>query len=381
MHLTSGGCHALKVGILDPLGRHGGLHYYTDGLATGLSESGIETCVYILDVTGEGEDKAYRSKVAFGGIYGGDPAWLRGLRFAKGLLRAFWDARANQIDIIHIHCFHYDIREILTAVLTILFGMKLVVTLHDIDSFGHSDGRLGRWSITRIARGLIVHNQFSLRAIRSGAKLSAPVAVIPHGHYVDAYPAPPERGAAREALGLQGDAFLALFFGNPRAEKGLDLLTDALIARPDLPIVLVVAGKMRPEKVSELQALGTGLLRGRLHVNGKHISDEDAEAYYRASNLVVVPYRRIYESGVTIMAQSFARAILCSDLPPLIASVGDTGRVFRAGDSESLSDALSLAYDDADNLDDLGQRGQEKAREERNWRDIGNATAKFYASL
>lgn len=372
----------LKIAILDPLGRHAGFHYYTEGLASGLVDAGAEVTLYGFE-TPEGVGRDYRAINAFGGLYGTAPTWRRGFRFVKDLLASLIDAQRHAVALIHIHCFHYDVREVIAASLIKLFGFRLVVTLHDIDSFGKSHGRHGRRTILGLADGVIVQNDFSLEAIQAFNELAPGkvLEVIPHGHYIGDYPNPPSRLEAREALNLPVDALIALFFGNPREEKGLDILLDAARLVDDPRLQIISAGKVRNEQLESLRSQEAGTLAGRFRLDAGHVSDADAERYYRAADLVVIPYRRIYESGVAIMAMSFARCVVYSDLPPLVASVGEAGMAFQSEDAADLAECLRHALAHPTTLDRLGNEGQKRVEATRGWPLIGRRTIEAYERI
>jgi len=123
--------------------------------------------------------------------------------------------------------------------------------------------------------------------------------------------------------------------------------------------------------------------RGRIRVDAKHVSDEETLAYYRAADLVVVPYRSIYESGVTIMAMSLGRAVLVSNLPPLVDSIarGKAGLIFASNDADSLATALRDALKRRDELDEIGSFGQIYVRHARDWMEIGEHMLAFMQDM
>ncbi|ADL00466.1 glycosyltransferase family 4 protein [Brevundimonas subvibrioides] len=367
------------IAILDPLGSHGGFHYYTDGLAEGVAHAGRRVVLYGYDLAPKPTAK-YLRQSAFKDLYGPASKWLRALRYLGFLTRALVDARARRLEIVHMHSFHYDARELIAACLSRLLGFKLVVTLHDIDSFGSSSGKAGRSAITALADGLVVHNEFSRVALNpAGAPPGrAPVAVIPHGHYADRWGDSVSRAAARTSLGLPGDRTVALFFGNPRSEKGLDILLEALRLVQNKNLLVLVAGRIEENDLAGLRALEAGELAGRLRIDAGWIDDNAIADYYAAADIVVLPYLRIYESGVAIMAMTFGRCVVYSDLPPLLETVGTEGVSFRTKDPVDLAVTLDRLVQTHVNLDELGQRARRKVLSDRSWLKIGADTVRLY---
>lgn len=365
------------VAIIDPLGKHGGHHYYVDGTARGLSAHGYRVHVYVTAFTGVEPGRAFETRIAFGALFGADRTYIRALRYLSGLLRAVVWARRAGAAVVNLHAFHHDLRECAAVWFCRLAGLRVILTMHDIESFGSSRSNWIRSLSLAGASALVFQNAFSretFERLNGGpAKLSA---VIPHGHYVDAYPEPPPRRTARRAIGLDDDPFVLLFFGNPREEKGLDLLISALAPLATTPgWQLVIAGKMRPAQEAQVRAqVASHGLTDKVRVDAGHVSDEDVPLYYRAADLVVIPYRRIYESGVTIMSMSMARAVLVSDLEPLTekVSAGETGLVFPRENVSALTEALREALARRQELDDFGAKGYSKVLETRSWNHVGS---------
>ena len=70
----------------------------------------------------------------------------------------------------------------------------------------------------------------------------------------------------------------------------------------------------------------------------KFIPQEDVAHYYCASDLVVLPYKKVYQSGVLMMTLSYEKPTLVSNLPPLkeILKDNENGFLFESENSSSL---------------------------------------------
>jgi glycosyltransferase involved in cell wall biosynthesis len=121
-------------------------------------------------------------------------------------------------------------------------------------------------------------------------------------------------------------------------------------------------------------------LSNNVRFDMRYIPDEEANAYYSAADLVVLPYREIYQSAVLLMAMSHGRAVLGSDLPPIKAVIehGVTGVLFKAGDVDSLTAALSHAILDIHELELLGRNAANVMRTDYSWDRIGYHTKNVY---
>ena len=168
------------------------------------------------------------------------------------------------------------------------------------------------------------------------------IRLVRHGSYVGVYPDLVAPEVARERLGYTADDTVILFLGGIRPYKGVDLLLDAFekaVARaPSLR--LLVAG--RPASFADMRELER---RATSHpliaANLNEIADVDLQHFFKASDVVALPYRTILNSGSAQLAFSFARPVIA----PRLACLSDVesegvGLSFNPGDIEGLADCL-----------------------------------------
>jgi glycosyltransferase involved in cell wall biosynthesis len=108
-----------------------------------------------------------------------------------------------------------------------------------------------------------------------------------------------------------------LFFGNIAPYKGLEILTRALtlLIRDRSDYRLVIAG--RPKGNEEYW---NGILR-EIHHDGlaeyivahtTFIPDEEVEVYFKAADVLVLPYTEIFQSGVLFLGYSFGLPVVAT---------------------------------------------------------------------
>jgi glycosyltransferase involved in cell wall biosynthesis len=149
------------------------------------------------------------------------------------------------------------------------------------------------------------------------------------------------RAEARRELGLEEHEFCFLCIGFLQHHKGFDRAVQAFARIPGSHLRLDVVGSVRmpaPEVeyyVAELRALVRSTPRARLHEG--YVSDHAFDCWLAACDVVVLPYRHIWSSGVLARALLFERAVIVSDvggLPdqagPLASVVGDNEELYRA---------------------------------------------------
>jgi glycosyltransferase involved in cell wall biosynthesis len=221
----------------------------------------------------------------------------------------------------------------------------------------------------------IVHNDYSRDLLcRAVPAATGKVAVVGHGSFIGQFPEI-DRATARATLGLAPDDTVLLFFGNQRSEKGLDIILKALRPfRNRTGLVLLVAGKIKAADEAHVRAAAQeAQVEHLVRFDFGHIGDDRVPAYYRAASVVLLPYRRVYESGVALMAMSFARPVITSDIPVFTALIEESraGVTARNNDPESLSEQIGKVLDGRLDPEAMGARALDYASNERSWRESG----------
>jgi glycosyltransferase involved in cell wall biosynthesis len=212
------------------------------------------------------------------------------------------------------------------------------------------------------------------------------IAVIPHGNYVDTLGDVPSKPLARATLGIAESSKVILFFGQIKQVKGLDLLLEAmpavLGAVPEA--VLLIAGRPWKNDFSQYEEAMTRLAIGDrrlLHI--RYIADEEVSAFYASADVVVLPYRRIYQSGVLLLAMSYRRAVLVSDIPGMmdVVTPGQNGYAFLAGSPAALAEAMIRVLQDDAERERVADRGFAYVTSRHDWIRIGEQMSALYCSL
>jgi glycosyltransferase involved in cell wall biosynthesis len=151
------------------------------------------------------------------------------------------------------------------------------------------------------------------------------VRVIPHPSYIDVYPNLIDPAAARYELGIDPDELVYLFFGQIRHYKGVDLLLDAFdgIYRSRPRSRLIVVGEPgrfpgRPEIEQRVRS-HPGVISNLYPIAG-----EDIQLHMNAADVVVLPYREGLNSGVMMLAYSYARPVIVAATGCVPQQVDDT---------------------------------------------------------
>ena len=159
---------------------------------------------------------------------------------------------------------------------------------------------------------------------------------------------------------------------------------DNIPLKPNPDMVLLIAGKPWENDFAVYQEIiDKNNLAENIILHTKFILHKDVEYYYSASDLVVLPYKKIYQSGVLMMTLSYERPALASNLPPLKEVVIDNenGFLFKSEDINDLAKKLNFILSDKENLQRIQKNGSISINEKFNWDEIGRLTKKAYQTL
>jgi glycosyltransferase involved in cell wall biosynthesis len=155
------------------------------------------------------------------------------------------------------------------------------------------------------------------------------------------------RAEARERLGL-GSERVVLFFGKAEPYKGLDLLVRAH-ARPESPESTLLISCWFPGadyRRSVLDAIARSPRRDRIRLHEGFAANAEIEIFFKAADVLVLPYRHIYQSGVVFLCWRFGLPIVATDVGSLRETIEpDAGVIAPAATAEAIAGALQRFFD------------------------------------
>jgi glycosyltransferase involved in cell wall biosynthesis len=394
---TSEATRELAVALLTG----GGDRPYAFGLATELISKGAS-----LDLIGSDEldspEFHGKSGVNFLNLRGdqrSDASFgkkiFRVLAYYAKLIRYASTARPRLFHILWNNKFEFFDRTILMLYYRLL-GKRVVLTLHNVnarrrDSKDTFLNQLTLRSQYRLADHIFVHTEkMKIELIEEFGVQGARLTVIPFGINNAVPNTCLTPGEAKRRLGIRDGLRTILFFGNIAPYKGLEYLIGAfhqIVAEHD-NYRLIIAG--RPKNCEKYWAGIRGSIRedlqhGRILLIEEYVPDDATELYFKAADVLALPYRYIYQSGVLFLGYSFGLPVLAADVGSLKEDIveGETGLVFRCEDPADLARAIEQ-YFSSDlffELDKRRQQIQSFASERHSWNDVGQITTEVYASL
>lgn len=179
------------------------------------------------------------------------------------------------------------------------------------------------------------------------------VVEAPHPTYDFGVPGRPRptRGQARRDLGLPDGARIVLFFGFIKAYKGVMHLVDAaplLKERYGDGLRVLVVGDVYGDRQPYLDRIEASGAADVISLVDGFVPDDRVEAYFVASDLVVLPYVSATQSGIVQIAYNYDRPVVTTDVGglPEVVQDGRTGFLVPPGDAPALAAAIARFFDE-----------------------------------
>lgn len=193
---------------------------------------------------------------------------------------------------------------------------------------------------------------------------SARTAYIPHGDYRERFSRAPQ---------LEPQAGRILYFGRVQPYKGIDTLIAAFTKLGRQDIALRLVGQASKEYALEVSRLAKD--DDRISSRFEFVSDGDLVAEVKSSELVILPYQHLHNSGVLLFSLSLDRPTLAPRTPTTEALQREVGsswlRLFDGVlDEDELTRALQWARPTRPEPPTFDPR--------RSWDSVGRAYSEIY---
>jgi D-inositol-3-phosphate glycosyltransferase len=277
-----------------------------------------------------------------------------------------------------------------------LLRKRVVLTVHNVNAGRRDsrDTRINRLTLGiqyRLTHHILVHTEkMKSELIEEFGVRGEKVTVIPFGINNAVPNTSLTPSAAKQQLGIRDDQKTILFFGNITPYKGLEYLVAAFrqLQAGGGDYRLIIAGN--PDNCEKYwkairEDIQQNVQNGQVLLKAEFIADSETELYFKAADVIVLPYRHIYQSGVLFLGYSFGLPVLAADVGSLKDEIveGKTGFVFRPEDPMDLAKAIEqyFASDLYANLNNRRREIRDYATERHSWDVVGTIITSVYASL
>jgi glycosyltransferase involved in cell wall biosynthesis len=115
------------------------------------------------------------------------------------------------------------------------------------------------------------------------------------------------------------------------------------------------------------------------------VPDEEVEAYFKAADVLALPYTHVFQSGILSLAYNFGLPVVATDVGSLSEDVipGRTGFVCKPSDARSLAKAIR-AFFESDlyrHRSEARSRIAAEARRRYSWQTVGETIHAVYDRL
>ncbi len=294
---------------------------------------------------------------------------IRQFQSLRGILRKLNEFRP---DVVHFQQGHLWFN----AVLRFVRKYPLVMTIHDPrhHSGDVASKKTPQWWMDygfRQADQVIVHGDALGKKVQELFGFSSEqVHSIPH--------------VAMGSMGTSGAQAIqenpnrVLFFGRIWDYKGLDQLIAAepLISEQLPEVEIIIAGEGEDFAKYENMMVNPD----RFLIHNSWISDQQREAFFKESALVVLPYNEATQSGVVPIAYNYSRPVIATRVGALAECIEHekTGLLVEPRSPEQLADAIIRLLNDSEVRQEMGRAGKQRLDQECSPRVVAAATAEVY---
>jgi glycosyltransferase involved in cell wall biosynthesis len=274
-----------------------------------------------------------------------------------------------------------------------LMGKRVVLTAHNVNARkrDNRDSFLNRFSLGiqyKLCNHIFVHTERMRDELLADFAVAADKAsVIPFGINNTVPNTILSSSEAKRQLGIEPGDKVLLFFGNIAPYKGLEHLVAAFaeILKKDGSYLLVIAGRSKgsPEYWEAIEGtIASAGLGDRTLQRIEYVPDEETELYFKAADVLILPYTQIFQSGVLFLSYSFGLPVIAADVGPLKEEVveGQTGFVFKARDSLDLAKVIHRYFGSElfRNLEGHRHEISEYANQQYSWSQVASLTSRVY---
>jgi glycosyltransferase involved in cell wall biosynthesis len=154
---------------------------------------------------------------------------------------------------------------------------------------------------------------------------------------------------------------LVLTLGFTTVDKGVDVLLDAASEIAEMrsnDVQFLIAGKPRRRRgIFRVMERPDVKCQQRLETQANQlenvdiaftdfVANADVAALLHTADVVVLPYRRITQSGVANLTLSSRSVVVCSDLPGLRSDLGNSAKYVAVGDPKALAEQVVSLLDE-----------------------------------
>ncbi len=308
--------------------------------------------------------------------------------FPKYLLRIVKLINKGKYDIIHYQFFRLKSIECIFFFVLKFLNIKIFHTAHEVlPTNNYKLESIYDKIIYKLSDVLLVHSERNKNDLIKYYRVAPEkVFVIPMGgarFYKEEEEINTE--TARERLKIDLSKKVILFFGAIKLYKGLDVLLRAINHYDKNDLVLIIAGafdskELEAEIISAIKNVNKNV---QIITKFGYVKPSEIPIIFSASDIVVLPYKRITHSGVVHLAYSFAKPVLATKVGDFEDTIKHhkTGILIEPNDDRELLDAIIQITSGSLDLKLMGKYAKELNDREYSWAVCAGRLKERYTSF
>jgi glycosyltransferase involved in cell wall biosynthesis len=279
-----------------------------------------------------------------------------------------------------------------------MLGKKLVFTAHNIDQQERDRestiiNKLSLKILYNVVDHIFVHTKIMKDQLIDKFNISEnKIYIIPFGINYLVPVTSINREESKKKLGLDSSENIILFFGRIAPYKGLDLLISAFerVVKSNNNYRLVIAGHIKERNLEKYwksiqEMIVERELQKYITQRIEYIPDEEIEIYYKSADVLILPYRHIFQTGVLFIAYYFGLPVIATDVGSFREDIveGKTGFVCKDNDEICLSENI-IEYFQSNlhkNIEYNRKYIQDYANDKYSWEKVSIDTIGIYKKL
>lgn len=364
-----------KITVIDPVGIKAGMDLYDINLCLALKKTGTNVIL-----CSNFKNIQLKSFEVFNISSKTKIAKIKNIVF--GHLKAFYFSKKHKTKSIVLHSFSFELKDLFVMVMAKIFVLRIILVLHDVSGFASKDNRYIRVLILKyLVNRIVVHNKFSQQILFKSSKeiIKKKTVIIKHGSFTENSFTKYSKKEALSQLRLNKNFKYILFFGQIKKVKGLDILLNAVALTKRADLKLIIAGKPWEDSFRKYDKLIKKLdISDKLVRYVEYISSGKRDLLFSACEFIILPYKKIYQSGVLLMTMSNKIPVIASDLEPFKEIIDiNNGILFKKNDPKDLADKIDFALKNNDLLKQYAKNAYFLMESEFSWDKIAKQYNKF----
>jgi len=277
-----------------------------------------------------------------------------------------------------------------------LLAKRVIFTAHNVNAGKRdsNDSWLNRLSLKiqyNLSDHIFVHTEGMKSELVADFRIPEDkVSVVPFGINNTVPNSNLSSAEAKRELGVSSSDKIMLFFGNIAPYKGLEYLIAAFseLLRKDRSYRLLIVGKPKGRQSywNEIRrTIARSGIGDRVVEKIEYVPDEATELYFKAADVLILPYAHVFQSGVLFLGYSFGLPAIAADVGNLEEEIieGETGFVFKPRDSSDLARKIDQYFKSElfRNLESRRAQIKEYANERYSWSKVASITTAVYSNL